>query len=256
MAQGLICATLLLLHRPIRTNKTILAFILLTFIILSFKILIHTLGLWQKLHWRYLPLAIDLLIQPLFYVYTLSLTQANYRVKRKDWLHFVPMLLFLCHAIWVYIETIQTNNIILKDQLAESLYYNRIKKLEDILSVLSGIVYWFLSFNRIQAYKEWLNTNISNTSYPTYNWLRHVLIAMGVLVAILMINIPLEVFFNFGSRHFVQWQFFYFYLAVLVYYLGFVGYQQKDFEVAFQTEKRATIALDTEQISTIKEKLV
>lgn len=256
MAQGLICAVLLLLHRSVRTNKTILAFILLTFIVLSFKILIHTLGLWQKPHWRYLPLAFDLLIQPLFYLYTLSLTQTKYRFKGKGWLHLLPMLLFLCHAVWVYIISLQTNDIVLKDQLAESLYYNRIKEFEDILSVLSGIIYWVLSFKRIQAYKQWLNTNISNASYPTYNWLRNVLIAMGVLVIFLMVNIPLEIFFNFGARHFIQWQFFYFYLAVLVYYLGFTGYQQKDFEIAFQAEKRSTIALNTEQVSTVKEKLL
>lgn len=256
MAQGLICAILLLFRRPIRTNKIILAFILFTFIILSFKILLHTLGLWQKPHWRYIPLAFDLLIQPLFYLYTLSLTQTDYRFKGKDWLHFLPMSLFLCHAIGVYLVSLQTNDILLKDQLAESLYYNRIKEFEDILSVISGIIYWVLSFRQIQAYKQWLNTHISNASYPTYNWLRNILIAMGILVGILMINIPLEIFFNLGARYFVQWQFFYFYLAVLVYYLGFAGYQQKDFEVTFQAEKRSAIALDSEQVSAVKEKLL
>jgi AraC-like DNA-binding protein len=256
MAQGLICAILLLLHRPICTNKIILALILLTFIVLSFKILIHTLGLWQKPDWRYLPLAFDLLIQPLFYLYTLSLTQTNYGFKGKDWLHFVPMFLFLCHAIWVYLLSLQTHDIVLKDQIAEGLYYNRIKKFEDILSVLSGIIYWILSFRQIQAYKQWLNTHISNPSYPTYNWLRNVLIAMCVFVVILMINIPLEIFFNFGARYFVQWQFFYFYMAALVYYLGFAGYQQKDFEIVFQHEKRSVISLNTDQVSAVKEKLL
>lgn len=255
MAQGFICAMLLLLHKPARTNKILLAFILLTFIVLSFKILIHTLELWQKPQWRYLPLAFDLLIQPLFYLYTLSLTQKNYQLKGNTSLHFLPMVVFMCHAIWVYIVALQTNDITIKDQLAEGLYYNLIKEFEDVLSVVSGIVYWVLSFRQIQAYKQWLNTNISNASYPAYNWLRNVLIAMGILVAILMINIPLEIFYNLGSKHFIQWQFFYFYLAVLVYYLGFVGYQQKDFEVAFQAEKRSTVSLSTKQILTVKEQL-
>ncbi len=236
MVQGLICAVLLLWQRPARTDKTILAFILLTFIVLSFKILIHTLGLWQRPHWRYLPLAFDLLIQPLFYLYTLSLTQKNYRLQGKEWVHFLPVLVFLCHAFWVYIVSWQTNDIALKDRLAEGLYYNRIKEFEDILSVVSGIIYWVLSFRRIQMYKQWLNTNISNASFPDYNWIRNILIAMGVLVLILMINVLMEVFFSAGARYFIQWLFFYFYLAVLVYYLGFAGYQQKDFQVAFQAE--------------------
>lgn len=253
--QGLICASLLLLHRPAQTSKTILAFILLTFIVLSFKILIHTLGLWQIPNWRYLPLGFDLLIQPLFYLYTLSLTQKNYRFQQSDWLHFLPMLVFMSHAVWVYIISLQTNDIVLKDQMAESVHYNQIKAFEDVLSVVSGVAYWFLSFRQIQAYKQWLNTHIANAAYPTYNWLRNVLIAMGIFVFILMINILLEVFFSFSKRYFFQWQFFYFYLAILVYYLGFVGYQQKDFEVAFKPEKRLLITLDKQQLTKVKAQL-
>lgn len=255
MAQGLICAFLLLLHHPAKTSKTILAFILLTFIVLSFKILIHTLGLWQNPNWRYLPLAFDLLIQPLFYLYTLSLTQKNYQFQQKYWFHFLPILIFMSHAVWVYIVSLHTNDIALKDQLAENLHYNQIKAFEDVLSVVSGIVYWLLSFRQIQAYKKWLNTHISDAAYPNYNWLRNLLIAMGVFVFILMLNILMEVFFGFSKKYFIQWQFFYFYLAVLVYYLGFAGYQQKDFEVAFQPGKRPTIALDEQQLTKVKTQL-
>lgn len=219
---------------------------------LSFKILIHTLGLWQRPNWRYLPLAFDLLIQPLFYLYTLSLTQKNYQFQQKGWLHFLPMLVFMVHAIWVYIISLHTDDITLKEQLAEGLYYNHIKAFEDVLSVVSGIAYWLLSFRQIQAYKQWLNTHISNAAYPTYNWLRNVLIAMGIFVFILMLNILMEVFFGFSKKYFIQWQFFYFYLAVLVYYLGFAGYQQKDFEVAFQPERRSIITLDEQQLTTVK----
>lgn len=256
MAQGLICAVLLLWHRPVQVNKVILAFILLSFIVLSFKIQLHTLSLWQRPRWRYLPLAFDLLIQPLFYLYTLSLTQKNYRFRQKDRIHFVPVLVFLCHAVWVYVVSLQTNDIALKDQWAESLYYNRIKEFEDILSVLSGIFYWVLSFRQIQAYKRWLNTHISDAAYPNYNWLRNVLIATGMFVAILMINVLLEVVFSAGTRFFIHWQFFYFYLAVLVYYLGFAGYQQKDFPVAFEPERRSPVALNPAQVSAVKAQLL
>lgn len=255
MAQGFICAVLLFWRSPAQVNKRILAFILLTFIVLSFKILIHTLGLWQRPQWRYLPLAFDLLIQPLFYLYTLSLTQKNYRFLMKDWAHFLPMIVFLCHAVWVYAMSRQTNDIALKDQLAENLYYNRIKTFEDVLSVLSGIIYWSLSFRRIQAYKQWLNTNISSTAYPDYNWLRNILIAMGVMVFVLMLNVLMEMFFNAGTRFFIHWQFFYFYLAVLVYYLGFAGYQQKDLPVAFESEKHSVIALNAAQVTAVKAQL-
>jgi AraC-like DNA-binding protein len=256
MVQGLICAVLLFWRRSVQINKIILAFILLTFIVLSFKILIHTLGLWQRPRWRYLPLAFDLSIQPLFYLYTLSLTQKNYRFQRKDLIHFVPMLVFLCHAVWVYIVCLPTDDIALKDQWAESLYYNRIKEFEDILSVVSGVFYWVLSFRQIQAYKRWLNAHISDAAYPDYSWLRNVLIATGIFVSILIVNVLMEVFFSAGTRFFIHWQFFYFYLAILIYYLGFAGYQQKDFPVAFEAEKLSVTDLNAKQIPIIKTQLL
>jgi len=256
MAQGFICAVLLFLHQPVSLNKRILACILLTFLLLSFKILLHTLGLWQKPFWRYLPLGFDLLIQPLFYLYTLSLTQKNFKLSRQLLVHFIPVLLFLMHAIGVYMLVQQTDIIPTKDQLAERWYYNIVKEIEDVLSVISGIVYWYLSFRQVQAYKQWLNSNISNAAYPSYNWLRNVMLAMGIFVVILTINIFLELGFSFGARYFIQWQFFYFYLAALVYYLGFAGYQQKDFQVAFQPEKRSAVVIDKTQVQTIKERLL
>lgn len=256
MAQGFICAMLLLLHRPVQVSKRILAFILLTFLILSFKILLHTLGLWQLAYWRYLPLAFDLLIQPLFYIYALLLTQKHEHLLRKYWFHFIPTMLFFVHALWVYVVVQQTTDIYQKDLLAESLYYNRVKTIEDILSVISGGIYWFLSFRRIQAYKQWLDTHIADAGYPSYNWLRNVLIGLSIMVVLLMINISLDVFFNLNAKFFIKWQFFYFYLAVLVYYLGFAGYQQKDFEISFLPEKRSAISLDKQQIIAIKDKLL
>jgi AraC-like DNA-binding protein len=255
MAQGFICAVLLLLHRPRLKSKAILAFILLTFILLSFKILLHTLGLWNQPFWRYFPLGIDLLIQPLFYFYTIFLTQKNARFYRKYLWHFLPVFLFLLHAMVVYFYTQKTDNIATKNLYAEQFYYNFIKQIEDILSIISGIIYWFLSFLRIKLYKKWLDDATSNVSYPSYNWVRNVLIALGVLVVILMVNILTEIFFDLGSNGFFKWQFFYYYLAVLVYYLGFVGYQQKDFEVELTIEKRTPISLDEHQIESVKTKL-
>jgi AraC-like DNA-binding protein len=254
MAQGFICAVLLLSHRPRLKSKTILAFILITFILLSFKILLHTLGLWNQPFWRYFPLGIDLLIQPLFYFYTIFLTQKNAQFYRKYLWHFLPAFLFFIHSMVVYFYTQKTDNIATKNLYAEQFYYNFIKQIEDILSIISGIIYWFLSFQRIKSYKKWLDDATSNVSYPNYNWVR-ILVALGVLVVILMVNILSEIFFDLGSNAFFKWQFFYYYLAVLVYYLGFVGYQQKDFEVELTIEKRTSISLDEQQIESVKTKL-
>jgi AraC-like DNA-binding protein len=53
-----------------------------------------------------------------------------------------------------------------------------------------------------------------------------------VFFLILGINIILDYGFDYGVTHFVHWQILFVYLAVLIYYLGFRGYQVPSIETA------------------------
>ncbi|GAB4046606.1 helix-turn-helix domain-containing protein [Spirosoma litoris] len=261
ISQGLVYSVLLLVKYGQYVSKRILALILFVFGILSAKILLHTLGLWQNPLLRYFPLAFDLTFQPLLYLYVVSLTQRNFTIKRAYFLHFVPTLIFLVHALWVYIQTQTTDNLALKDQLAEALYFNAVKEVEDILSVLSGAIYGFLSYRRVVRYRQWLFNTIASTSYPTYLWLRNVLIATGGIFVLLVINIFLDFSVSLSNRYFIHWQLFYVYLAANVYYLGIMGYQQVPFEVAFDesesepSPKRVVDILPPDQVLALKQRI-
>ncbi|WP_338875185.1 helix-turn-helix domain-containing protein [Spirosoma sp. SC4-14] len=260
IAQGLLYGILLLMKYGRYPSKQLLAFLLFVFCILSAKILLHTLGLWQNPHLRYFPLAFDLTIQPLLYLYVISLTQRNFAFKRVQLLHFVPTLLFMLHAVLVYSRTQTTDNLALKDQLAETLYFNTIKTVEDVLSVLAGIAYGVLSYRRLVRYRQWLFNSISNPAYPTYRWLRTMLVIMGGALLLLGVNLFLDTV-GFNSRYFFHWQVFYVYLAANVYYLGITGYQQPPFEVAFDesvadpSPKRMLDTLKDEQILDLKNRI-
>ncbi|QMW06660.1 helix-turn-helix domain-containing protein [Spirosoma foliorum] len=261
ISQGLVYSALLLVKYGQYVSKRILALILFVFCILSAKILLHTLGLWQNPYLRYFPLAFDLTFQPLLYLYVVSLTQKGFTVKRSYFLHFAPTLIFFAHALWVYIQTQTTDSLALKDQLAEALHFNAVKEVEDILSVLSGAIYGFLSYRRVVRYRQWLFNTIASTSYPTYLWLRNVLIATGGIFGLLVINIFLDFSVSLSDRYFVHWQLFYVYLAATVYYLGIMGYQQVPFEVAFDASesepspKRVVDTLPYDQVQTIKHRI-
>lgn len=219
--QGLVCAVLLTRKKPVDISQKLLIAVLLVFCLLSFKIELHTLGLWDTLTFRYFPLGIDLLIQPLLYFYVASLTQPGFKLKGSKWLHLIPPFFFLVHSLLMYFILLPVGTISLKDAIADQLYYNAIKNFEDILSVVSAFIYGYLCLRSVNHYQKWLHQTVSDSSYATLDWLKRFLLLTGILGFILFINISLD---NSSTpNHFFRWQFFYVYLAVLIYYIGMRG---------------------------------
>src|SRR6202012_3309496 len=50
-------------------------------------------------HWSWLPLQFSLALGPLIYFYVLKISRPEYKFRRKDLLHFSPLLTELC--VWV-----------------------------------------------------------------------------------------------------------------------------------------------------------
>ena len=222
--QGVVTGALLWLSPRRSPSGRLLAVLLVVFVLLSCKILLHTLGLWQTPYLRYFPLGIDLLIQPLFYLYVLSLTRPGFRLVRGHLVHLGPAALFLLHAGAVYLGTVGLADPAAKDALAESLHFNLVKRVEDYLSVLSSCAYWYLSYRQVNRYRQWLYDHVAATDHPEYTWLRNLLRLMLGLFGVLALNLLLDQGFGFDRLYFLHWQFFYVYMAGLIYYLGFRGY--------------------------------
>lgn len=224
VAQGFIVSGLIWLTKNRSTSKLLLSFLLIVFNLLCIKILILTTGLWQTRLFRYLPLAFELAIQPLIWLYVSALTRPGFRFRKVHLLHFIPFTLSFAYSLFVYIAVAPEQATAAKDVIAGNLYFNKIKEAEDYLSVVSAIVYWWLGLGLLLRYRRWLNNNVSDTSYPTYAWLRNIAVLIGILIAGLATDILLDYFFYFGIHHFIHWQVFFVYLAVLIYYLGFRGF--------------------------------
>ncbi|WP_316835371.1 helix-turn-helix domain-containing protein [Pedobacter nutrimenti] len=215
---GLICW----IFKPNKNSEnTLLALIILVLMLLSFKILLHTFGLWQHPGWRYFPLAIDTIIQPLFYLYACSVTTQQYLFSRKRLLHFIPAMFFLCHAFIVYLVTAKQENILLKDHIAESFFYNRLKFTEDIVAILTGVIYWILSFRRIENYRKWLFESQSDTRFSELSWLRNLLICTGLLIVFLFTSSLTQNIMPSGKGYFIFTQLFYIYLSITTFYLAY-----------------------------------
>lgn len=223
--QGIAAAIAVGCYSSNTVTKKLLSALLLGLALLSFKILLHTLDLWKYPGFRYFPLAIDTLIQPLFYFYTCSLTGKNFSLHRRQFLHFIPFIIFQFHAITVYIVGLMQPDIHEADFIAENnLHYNVIKWIEDLCALFSAAFYWYLSFRKTQMYRRWLFTSQSATQYSELAWLRNLLIGTGILVAVLFLS---SISSNILQRtnSFLYLEIFYIYLTSLIYFLSFQGYR-------------------------------
>jgi len=228
ITHGFVIAGLIWLDKVRNVSKLLLSLVLMVFNLLCIKILILTSGLWQTQLLRYIPLSFELAIQPLIWLYISSLTIPDFRLGKKYLIHFLPFSISFAYSLLVYIVVLFQKNLVAKDGIANSFYFNNVKEAEDYLSIISSLLYWWLGLRLVLQYREWLYNNISQTDYPTYVWLKNVSILMGVLIAGLTIDIVLDYFFHFGYNHFFHWQIFFIYLAILIYYMGFRGYQLAD----------------------------
>jgi AraC-like DNA-binding protein len=229
IAQGFVMSILLFLKKPTLNSRKFLAFILLIFNVLCVKILLHTTHLWDNPSIRYLPISLELLIQPFIYFYALSLTNPAFRFHKKHLRHFLPYLIFALYSIFVYLKVFHIESIAEKDELANALFFNQIKGFEDILSVISSVIYWVLSYQVIVKYYQITYLQTANSDAPTLLWLRNILILSAILVSLLGLSI--------WQNQFELWQFFHIFLAILIYYMGLRGYNINPLSIPTNTHE-------------------
>ena len=193
--------------------------LLFFFLLIIFKIQLHTLNLWEKIpYFRYFPLAIDLVLQPTFYLYFLSVSGINFSFKKKQLLHYLPALLFMLHALIVYFSVLGVNDLAQKAGIAEKFYYNAVKEIEDYLSVISFFVYFYLCYKtlNVQA-KEKVEATKDELKRK---WLKSIVGLFFILSVLLALCVVLETVFKLGEHTFLHWGIFYTYLSGFLYYIS------------------------------------
>ena len=224
--QGFIISITIWIKKKTEADKILLSLVLTVYNLLTIKILLFTTGLWKLAWFRYIPFSFELAVQPLIFLYVTSLTTNDFRLQKKYLLHFIPFAISFLYSLIVYISVLPHSEPEVKDSIANNFLFNPVKEAEDFLSIFSAVTYWYFVVKHLIRYRKWVYNNTSNTSLPTYEWLRNIIVLFGALFLLLTINIILDNLFDFGRFHFIHWQILFVYLAVLIYYMGFRGYQQ------------------------------
>ena len=231
ITHGTITGVLLLCSKKNEKSNKFLGLGLLAFSFLSTKPLLHSLNLWDMPFFRFFPNGTEVLIAPLIYFYIVSLIRPNFKFKRKDLIHFMPFFISQLYAFIVYFSALSIPDSEAKDAIAIALYFDEVKKTEDYLSLISIVSYLLFGAKELFNYRNWLKNNISDNTYPNFNWLKNIYIVGCIFGFILFLNLGLDFFFDLKSWFYLHWQGFAILMSALIYYLGLVGYQQPDFEM-------------------------
>jgi AraC-like DNA-binding protein len=230
LAQGVITSILLLLSKKNATGNKFLGLAIISFCLLCIKMLLYAMGLRVDPFIRYFPIGVELLIAPLVYFYVVAVITPGFRIKWNDSIHFIPFILSQTYSFLIFFITSGDSTIAEKDQLAESFHFNQIKNTEDYLALVSIGGYLVAAFYKLKAYRAWLNNTVSDNTYPNFTWLKNIFVLSLVLGVFLLFNLSADLFFNLKTTNTIHWQAYYIFIASLIYYLGFAGYMQPNYQ--------------------------
>lgn len=166
----------------------------------------------------YTPFHQLFLIGPFIFFYVNSLFNPSFKLSRKDWLHFVPAILYflLCVVMVVYDKLIVKEYFFLKNQQDPDFdtWYQ-------VAGFVSMIAYFIIAIKYYQAYKKAIEAIVSNTANFLFLWIRNFLVAFLVIIVMWLIIAIANAVFNLGYTN-TWWYFFSF--SICSYYIAIAGF--------------------------------
>jgi AraC-like DNA-binding protein len=170
----------------------------------------------------YTPFVHGLLIGPLLYLYVKAITNFHYKLQRKDWLHFIPGLLYI---FWSMIVVIVDKLIVAKYYLMNGnndpdfdTWYQVLQKLSIIIYLVASVLYY-------RQYKKYVNYEMSFTDAANITWLRNFLIAFSIITILPIVQDVLEFFPFFKNLgEYIGGWYYFMAFALVVYYIAINGF--------------------------------
>ncbi|HNP53159.1 MAG TPA: hypothetical protein PKK69_01010, partial [Ferruginibacter sp.] len=166
----------------------------------------------------YIPFQHLFWIGPVLFFYVQSLLNPSFRPKRKQWLHFVPGLLYALYVliVWVYDQCIVHDYYFLAN--GEDPDFDTWYQWTGFLSMTG---YFLASFIYYRKYRRVIVLLVSNAADYSFQWVRNFLLAfLSMLLArLVMAGYDWMVGGDYASS---WWYFFSF--AISAYYISIAGY--------------------------------
>ncbi len=169
----------------------------------------------------YTPFVHGLFIGPLLYLYVKSITNFHFRLQQKDWLHFIPGLVYL---LWCIIVVVVDKLIVKKYYLMNGDTDPDFERWYQLLQKISIVIYLLLSISYYRKYKRYTFFEYSFSDIAGLGWLRNFLVAFGILTILPLVEELLNLIPAFNQLDYIGSWYYFFAFALVVYYIAINGY--------------------------------
>ncbi|WP_299436150.1 helix-turn-helix domain-containing protein [uncultured Aquimarina sp.] len=173
---------------------------------------------------NYWLIALSLATGPLLYFYVKSITTSNFRFRKKDFIHFIPVGIYVIYKISIFVYDAaqpgfgDTQNGYLKVFLDEK-YVN---PLIGIVENLQMLLYLAFTIQLYYMYRKKIQQFFSNTYSLELNWIRNFLFIYSFLFLYSVFQGVIDSIIT--DLHWTQRWWYHFFTAVAIIYIGIKGY--------------------------------
>jgi len=160
-----------------RAANRFLALALFTMVLWMARLLGADIGIGSYFpHWSRLPLQFSLALGPLIYFYVLKTTRPVYKLRWKDFLHFIPALLQQGIFALAVKESATTGAVTFDTPI-----FQQLNPILQLLTFVSVVSYLFFARELIERFYQQVEFNgLSDRYRHELRWLHRLLIAFGV----------------------------------------------------------------------------
>ncbi|MDU0371815.1 helix-turn-helix domain-containing protein [Hymenobacter endophyticus] len=229
VAQALLAAGLLWVAPTNRLPNRFLALLMLSialWLLDGFFRVANVYG--QNADWYFAPIYYSFAFGPLLYFYVRSLINHHFRFAPRQWWHFGPVLVQAGLYWWLRLQPYATR-LWFWQHVHRPVTYS----LEFIGTWVSLTIYLLLSLQLLRHYRHWLADNFSEVSRLRLQWLRVLLVAVGVVSVQWLVEVVLREFFGLYYEYDYSTEL----LGIVVFLVGIVGLRQADMQaIRFEPE--------------------
>jgi AraC-like DNA-binding protein len=174
--------------------------------------------LWQEMY--FFPHNMGFLIGPFFFLYFLSQTTPGFQLRRLQYWHFIPFILFFLYHIVIF--SLGHDFVILWDQKVQRGYY--IGFVEQILTFASNIAYLAITYRYYRKFCRWAPSAFSDLETVSFSWFRNLIL---LFLAGIVVSWGMEIFDHFAGMDYAQDWWDKVIVVIIIYFVSISGYHQQ-----------------------------
>jgi AraC-like DNA-binding protein len=160
---------------------------------------------------------IFLIISPLIYLYTITLTDPETKIRPRCLLYFIPLFLSIA-AYLIFYYLILGND---KNPTDRTAHLGNFSQTINYAVILVMMLFLILSFISIKQYKIRIKNIFSNLQSINLRWLQFVLAAYTIIIIIIA-------FMQFLKNGYYSWGMVCILLSFFIYFMGYMGLRQPE----------------------------